>query len=74
MTTIKITGIQDPRCIALPEDLLEYLGVEIGGTLYVSKSKHGIELTTEAPELKNQLEVAEEVMSKRYDILKKLAE
>ncbi len=43
------------------------------GTLYVTETPHGIELTSYNPEFVGQMEVAERIMREDRDVLRKLA-
>ncbi len=71
---LKITTIGNSAGIILPKELLEKLRVSKGDTLHVLETPNGIELTSYDPEFARQMEVAEEVMRRRRDVLKKLAE
>lgn len=73
-TTVKITTVGDSIGIVLPQELLDQLRVGSGDTLHVTQTPNGVELTPVDAEFANQLEVAKQVMQKRREVLKKLAE
>ena len=72
--TVKLTTVGNSTGIILPRELLEKLRVQKGDTLHVLETPNGIELTSFDPEMARQMDVAEQVMRKRRNLLKKLAE
>ena len=72
--TVKLTTVGNSTGIILPRELLEKLRVQKGDTLHVLETPNGIELTSFDPEMARQMDVAERVMRKRRNLLKKLAE
>ena len=72
--TVKLTTVGNSTGIILPRELLEKLRVQKGDTLHVLETPNGIELTSFDPEMAQQMDVAEAVMRKRRNLLKKLAE
>ncbi|MCG8449325.1 MAG: AbrB/MazE/SpoVT family DNA-binding domain-containing protein [Pirellulales bacterium] len=74
MTTVKVTTVGNSVGIVLPKELLERLRISKGDTLYVAETPKGVELTPYDEEFAQQMKVAEEVMRRRRDVLKKLAE
>lgn len=72
--TVKLTTIGNSTGIVLPKELLEKLRVQKGDTLHVLETPNGIELTSFDPELARQMDVAETVMRRRRNLLKKLSE
>ena len=74
MTTVKVTTVGNSAGIVLPKEVLERLRVGKGDSLYVVETPDGVELTPYDPDFSAQMEVAEKVMRKRRDVLKKLAE
>ena len=72
--TLKLTTVGNSTGVVLPRELLEKLRVKKGDTLHVLETPNGIELTNFDPELARQMDVAEAVMRKRRNLLKKLAE
>ena len=73
-TTVKLTTVGNSTGIVLPKDLLEKLRVKKGDTLHVLETPNGIELTPLDPEFARQMDVAERVMRRRRNLLKRLAE
>ena len=72
--TVKLTTVGNSTGIILPRELLEKLRVQKGDTLHVLETPNGIELTSFDPQMAQQMDVAEAVMRKRRNLLKKLAE
>lgn len=68
---IKITTVGDSPAIVLPKELLVRLRVGEGDVLHVTELADGLKLTAFDPK---QMEVAEGVMQKNRDQLKKLAD
>ena len=73
-TALKITTIGNSAGIILPKEMLERLRVEKGDSLLAIETPNGIELTAYDPIVARQMEVAERVMRKHRDVLRKLAE
>jgi putative addiction module antidote len=71
---LKITAIGNSAGIILPKELLARLRVEKGDELYAVDTPDGVRLTAYDPELAMQMEVAEQVMRDRRDLLRKLAQ
>jgi putative addiction module antidote len=72
--TVKLTTVGNSTGIVLPKELLEKLRVQKGDTLHVLETPNGIELTSFDPLMAGQMDVAESVMRRRRNLLKKLAE
>lgn len=72
--TVKLTSVGNSTGIILPKELLEKLRVGKGDVLHVLETPNGIELTSFDPEFARQMDVAEGIMRKRRNLLKKLAE
>jgi len=73
-TTLKVTTVGSSTGVVLPKDILQRLHVGKGDQLYVLETPNGVELTPYDPKFGEQMEVAEKVMRKRRNVLKKLAE
>lgn len=71
---LKLTAIGNSTGVVLPRELLEKLRVQRGDELMVLETPDGITLTPFDPEFARQMEVAERVMRRRRNLLKKLAE
>lgn len=72
--TVKLTTVGNSTGIILPRELLDRLRLKKGDTLHVLETPNGVELTPFDPEMGRQLDVAENVMRRRRNLLKKLAE
>ena len=70
---LKITTIGNSAGVILPKDLLARLRVAKGDALYATELADGIKLTPFDPKLADQMEVAERVMRKDRNVLRKLA-
>jgi putative addiction module antidote len=71
---LKLTTIGNSTGLILPKELLEKLRVKKGDELHVLETKDGIELRQLDPEFARQMDVAENVMRRRRNLLRKLAE
>jgi putative addiction module antidote len=71
---LKITAIGNSAGIILPKELLARLRLEKGDELLALETPDGIKLTTYNPTLAEQMEVAEQVMRKDRNVLRKLAQ
>jgi putative addiction module antidote len=71
---LKITSIGNSAGVILPKEVLARLRLEKGDELYLLETPDGIKLTAFDPTLAAQMEVAEQVMHKRRNLLRKLAE
>ena len=74
MTTVKVTTVDNSVGIVLPKEFLERLQVSEGDVLHVTETPNGLELSPYNEDFDQQMEVAEKVMRKRRDVLRKLAE
>jgi len=71
---MKVTTVGNSSGVVLTREMLEKLRVEKGDTLLAIETRNGIELTTYDPVVARQMEVAERVMRKHRNVLRKLAE
>lgn len=71
---LKLTAIGNSIGVILPKEILERLRVDRGDELMVLETPDGIMLTPFDPEFARQMDVAEKIMRKRRNLLKKLAE
>ena len=74
MAVLKLTTIGNSTGVVLPKDLLSKLRVQKGDSLYAVETPDGIELTPYDPEFSAQMELAEKIMRRDRDILRKLAQ
>jgi putative addiction module antidote len=70
---LKVTKIGNSAGIVLPKDVLAHLDVAVGGTLSVSKTVRGIELSAPEADFDAQMAAAREVMARRKRALRELA-
>lgn len=71
---IKLTAIGNSTGVILPKELLARLRLGKGDALYATELPDGIKLTPYDPKLAGQMEVAERVMRKDRNVLRKLSE
>lgn len=71
---LKLTAIGNSTGVILPKEILEKLRVSRGDELMVLETPDGITLTPFNPEFAAQMEVAEKIMRRRRNLLRKLAE
>jgi putative addiction module antidote len=71
---LKITTVGNSAGIVLPKELLARLRLDKGDELYAAETPDGIQLTPYDPEFARQMEVAEGVMRRRRNLLRKLAD
>lgn len=71
---LKITAIGNSAGVILPKEVLARLRVEKGDELYLLETPDGFKVTVYDPTLAEQMEVAEQVMQKRRNLLHKLAQ
>ena len=71
---LKLTAIGNSTGVILPKEILEKLRVSRGDELMVLETPDGITLTPFNPEFAAQMEIAEKIMRRRRNLLRKLAE
>jgi putative addiction module antidote len=71
---IKITTVGNSAGIVLPKELLARLRLGKGDELHATELPDGIKLTPYDPKVAKQMEVAERVMRKDRNVLRKLAD
>jgi putative addiction module antidote len=71
---LKITTVGNSAGIVLPKELLARLRLGKGDILYASDLPDGIKLSPFDPKLAKQMEVAERIMRKDRNVLRKLAQ
>jgi putative addiction module antidote len=70
---LKIQKIGNSAGVILPKELLEELGAEVGGTLSVTRTPRGIELTASEASFDEQMSAMRKVMSQYKNALRELA-
>ena len=68
--TLKVTTINDQACVVLPPDVLEALDLQPGDNVDLQRAR----ATAQLSETDRQVEVAKEIMIKRREVLRRLAE
>ncbi|MBV6416597.1 MAG: hypothetical protein CMLOHMNK_01205 [Steroidobacteraceae bacterium] len=71
---LKITAIGNSAGVILPKELLARLRVGKGDVLYAVEVQDGIKITPYDPKFAAQMEVVEQVMRDRRELLRKLSE
>lgn len=71
MVALKLQRIGDEIGVFLPKEALDALGLGEGGTVYVSEAPNGAVSTSGDM---RQLEAAREIMQRRRDVLRVLAQ
>lgn len=71
---IKLITVGNSAGVILPKELLARLRLDKGDTLYATELPDGIKLSAFDPKLAAQMEIAEKVMRKDRNVLRKLAE
>lgn len=74
MTTLKVTKLEDGLGIILPSETLQHLQVADGAELQIIDTPNGISIQKADKETAAQLEIAVDVMNRRHDALRRLAE
>ena len=72
-TKLKIRKIGNSAGVVLPKEVLAHLEVAVGGTVAVSKTPRGIELTAPDVNFDTQMAAARDVMVQRRRALHELA-
>ena len=71
---LKITTVGNSVGVILPKELLARLRVDKGDTLFVTELTDGIKLAPYDPVFEQQMDVAEDVMRRRRNLLRQLAQ
>jgi putative addiction module antidote len=70
---IKITTVGNSAGIILPKELLARLRLDKGDELFATELPDGIKLSPFDPDVAEQMKVAERIMRKDRNVLRKLA-
>jgi len=73
-TQVKVTTVGNSVGIVLPKEMLARLNIKKGDTLYVTETPDGVQLTPYRADFDATMQVAQDVMRRYRDTLKKLAE
>ncbi len=74
MTTVKVRKVGNSLGLVLSKDVVAKLGVENGDDLFLIPTQGGFQITPYDPKFAEQVSVAERIMKKRRNMLRKLAE
>jgi putative addiction module antidote len=72
--SVKVTTVGSSTGIVLPKELLTKLNIQKGDTLYVTETPDGVQLSPYNEEFAKTMDVAQDVMRRYRDTLRKLAE
>jgi putative addiction module antidote len=73
-TTVKVTTVGNSVGIVLPKEILARLNVKKGDTLYITETPEGVQLTPYRADFDETMQVAQDIMRRYRDTLRKLAE
>ena len=73
MTALKLTQSGNSVGVILPKEMLARLKLEKGDTVFVTDAVDGIKLTPYSADFEAQMTAAREVMMKRRQVLRELA-
>jgi len=73
-TVVKVTTVGSSVGIVLPKEVLSKLHVQKGDSLYITETPDGVQLTPYDEKFARTMEVADKVMRKYRDTLRRLAE
>jgi putative addiction module antidote len=71
---VKVTTVGSSTGIVLPKELLGKLNISKGDTLYVTETPDGVQLTPYNDEFAKTMDVAQDIMRRYRDTLRKLAQ
>ena len=71
---LKITTVGNSAGVILPKELLSRLRLEKGDELFVLETPDGFRVTTYDPDFAAKMDVVEDVMRRRRNLLHKLAQ
>lgn len=74
MTTLTIRKIGNSEGVILPKEILARLHVGEGDKVFVTETPDGVSLRSYDPSFEKQMDVAEDIMRRYRNTLKKLAE
>jgi putative addiction module antidote len=73
MITLKARSVGNSLSVTLPKEVTDRLKVKKGDPIYLTESPDGYRLTAYDPEFARQMEVAEKVMLRYKDALRRLS-
>ena len=72
--TLRVTQSQSEESVSLPRSVLERLSLRDGDQVQLHQTEAGVSIRVVSEQDAEQLEIARQVMARRHDALKKLAE
>lgn len=73
-TSLKLRKVGNSTGMVFPKEVLQRLRVENGDELFLIETQNGIELSPYDPDFGQEMDLADEIMKKRRNVLKKLGE
>lgn len=74
MVELRVTKKDGVASIDLPVEMLDRLGVSDGASIYAAETSDGIVLTARNVDVAQQMRIANAVMARYDDVLRKLAQ
>ena len=74
ITRLKLRKVGNSTGAVFPKEVLQRLHVENGDELFLIETPNGIELSPYDPEFGQEMQLAERVMKKRRNVLRKLGQ
>jgi putative addiction module antidote len=71
--TLKLTQVGNSVGVVLPKEALAALKLEKGDSVYLTESPEGFRITAYDPEFERQMNLAEDIMKRRRNVLRELA-
>ena len=72
--TVKVTTVGNSVGIILPKEILARMNLKKGDTLYLTETPDGVQLTPYRADFDETMQVAQGIMRRYRDTLRKLAE
>ncbi|WP_040914571.1 AbrB/MazE/SpoVT family DNA-binding domain-containing protein [Lentisphaera araneosa] len=73
-TSLKLRKVGNSTGMVFPKEVLQRLRVENGDELFLIETQNGIELSPYDPDFGQEMDLADKIMKKRRNVLKKLGE
>ena len=73
MISLKARAVGNSTGVTFPKEVTDRLKIKNGDSIFLTESPDGYRLTTYDPEFEKQMEVAEKVMRRYKDALRRLS-
>ncbi len=73
MIALKLRRIGNELAVVLPEDVADHLHAQDNGTVLLNETAEGYQLLRASPEIKTQIELVEEAITRYPNTLRDLA-